>query len=243
MPQVDLTSGVVAYADTGGAGRPVLVLLGGLFVGGSMWRHVVAEWGGEFRCVVPQLPLGAHRTPMRSGADLSGRGIARLVGEFLERLDLRDVTLVGSDWGGAQLVVAEKVDGRVARLVLLPQEALDNYPPGLSGRSVCRAARTPGGLTLTLQQMRFRALRRSPLAFGRMSKRGVPDQVLDAWLDPALRRSEIRRDVARYLRSTVTGDYLRAAAALAIPEDQPAACAAAIRRFVRETPDARAPRP
>jgi len=41
---------------------------------------------------------------MRAGADLSGRGQARLVAELLDRLDLRDVTLVGCDWGGAQLI-------------------------------------------------------------------------------------------------------------------------------------------
>lgn len=39
---------------------------------------------------------------MRADADLSLRGIARLVAEFCDRLDLRDVTLVGNDTGGAQ---------------------------------------------------------------------------------------------------------------------------------------------
>jgi pimeloyl-ACP methyl ester carboxylesterase len=38
---------------------------------------------------------------MRRGADLSLPGIARLVGELLKRLDLRDVALVGNDTGGA----------------------------------------------------------------------------------------------------------------------------------------------
>jgi hypothetical protein len=39
---------------------------------------------------------------MRPEADLSLLGQVRLVAEFLECLDLRDVTLVGNDWGGAQ---------------------------------------------------------------------------------------------------------------------------------------------
>ena len=38
---------------------------------------------------------------MAAGADLSPRGVARLVAELLERLDLDDVTLVGNDTGGA----------------------------------------------------------------------------------------------------------------------------------------------
>jgi len=38
---------------------------------------------------------------MHVGADLSLPGIARLVAEFLDRLDLQDVTLVDNDTGGA----------------------------------------------------------------------------------------------------------------------------------------------
>ena len=42
----------------------------------------------DYRCVAPTLPLGAHRHPMRPDADLSLPGIARLVAEFMDRLDL-----------------------------------------------------------------------------------------------------------------------------------------------------------
>ena len=35
---------------------------------------------------------------------ISLSAMVRLVAEFLEKLDLRDVTLVGNDWGGAQLL-------------------------------------------------------------------------------------------------------------------------------------------
>ncbi len=37
---------------------------------------------------------------MRTDADLSMHGISRLVAEFMERLDLRAVTLVENDWAG-----------------------------------------------------------------------------------------------------------------------------------------------
>ena len=47
------------------------------------------------RCVAPTMPFGALRHPMRAGADLSLPGIARLVAEFLGRLDLHEVTLMG----------------------------------------------------------------------------------------------------------------------------------------------------
>ena len=46
---------------------------------------------------------------MRPDADLSPRGVARVVASFLEALDLRDVVLVGNDTGGAvcQLLLDE----------------------------------------------------------------------------------------------------------------------------------------
>ena len=49
-----------------------------------MWRHVVRELREDHRCVVPTLPLGAHRRPMRPDADLSPRGIAQLEVELLQ---------------------------------------------------------------------------------------------------------------------------------------------------------------
>jgi pimeloyl-ACP methyl ester carboxylesterase len=61
---------------------------------------VIQDLALEYRCVAPTLPLGAHRVPMSDDADLSPRGLARLTAEFVDRLDLRDVTLVGNDTGG-----------------------------------------------------------------------------------------------------------------------------------------------
>ncbi|QYJ15557.1 Haloalkane dehalogenase [Rubrobacter xylanophilus DSM 9941] len=213
LREVELSAGTVEYEDTGGDG-PVLVLLHGLAQNGSVWRNVVADLRGDHRCIVPTLPLGGHRRPMRPDADLSMRGLSRLVAEFLERLDLRDVTLVENDWGGAHLLVTERGGERVARLVLTSCEAFDNYPPGLPGRAVWLAAKVPGGLNAMVQPLRLRPLRRLPFAFGWMSKRPVPDEVMDGWLRPLLTRSEVRRDLRKYLRAVDKRDTLEAAGRL-----------------------------
>lgn len=206
MPEVRLSMGPVEYEDTGGDG-PVLVFLHGLAMNGSLWRHVVAELRSGYRCVVPTLPLGGHRCPMRPDADLSLPAMARLVAEFLEKLDLREVTLVGNDWGGAQLLISEGCAGRVGRLVLVACEAFDNYPPGLPGKAVELVARVPGGINAAFQPLRLRPLRRLPFTWGWMSKRPVSNEVMDAWFRPLLTQREIRRDLRKYA-SSVPGKHV-----------------------------------
>src|SRR5450631_2844815 len=106
MPDIELSAGTIHYEDSGGDG-PVLVLSHGLLMDASMWDPVLGELDGDYRVVRPVLPLGAHPYPMDRGADLTMVGIAGLLGEFLERLDLHDVTLVATDWGGPIVFLAD----------------------------------------------------------------------------------------------------------------------------------------
>ena len=203
MPEIRLSSGTIHYEDSLGGG-PVLVLTHGLLMDASMWDPVLAELEGEFRIVRPVLPLGAHPHPMNANADLSLAGIAGLLGEFLQQLDLRDVTLAVSDWGGPIVFLAdgprEQVQ-RVARLVLLPCEAFENVPPGLPGRVASLAGWMPGGVRLAIAQLGVRRLRELPTHFGWMTRRGVPEDMLEHWLAPGRASAGVRRDVARYARS------------------------------------------
>jgi pimeloyl-ACP methyl ester carboxylesterase len=204
MEEIDLSAGIISYEDSGGE-APVVVLCHGLLMTASLWDAVVADLGPGFRCVRPTLPLGAHRKPMRPEAELSLRGQVRLLAEFLERLELEEVTLVFNDWCGAQLLVAEGWDGRVGQLVLASCETYDNYPPGLPGRVAALAAALPGGLAAVLKPLRFKALRRLPMAFGLMSKRPLPDELVDEWLEPALSQAAIRADLRKYAGDTRQG--------------------------------------
>src|SRR5699024_5424859 len=107
MPHVDLTSGPIEYVDTGGTG-PVVVLTHGLPMSPTQWRKVLPQLD-EYRCVLPTLPLGGHRSPMAADADLSQFGMAQILGEFVERMDLHDITLVSNDWGGSQFLLTESL--------------------------------------------------------------------------------------------------------------------------------------
>jgi pimeloyl-ACP methyl ester carboxylesterase len=199
MPEIELTAGTIEYEDTGGDGE-VLVMLGGLVMDGSVWDPLVEELRGEYRCIVPTLPLGAHRKAMRPDADLSLQGFATIVRELLERLELEDVTLVQNDHAAA-IVLAGESPQRVARLVISSCEAFENYPPGLPGKNVRATAFVPGGIFLTMQAMRVRALRRLPIAFGWMAKHPLPAELLDRWLEPLQTQAAVRRDFRKYVTS------------------------------------------
>ena len=145
-----------------------------VLMNGSVWQEVVDGLRERYRCIVPELPFGAHGRPMSDGADLALPSIARMVAEFLVELDLREVTLVCNDWGGAQLVISPGRSDRVANLVLGSCEAFDNYPPGLPGRLLCLSAALPGGLFMAAQMLRAKWIRHLPPAFGNLSKKRFP---------------------------------------------------------------------
>lgn len=222
MKTIELSAGTIEYEDTGGDG-PTIVLLHGLLMDATLWDGPIADLSADHRCVAPTLPLGAHRHAMRTDADLSLPGIARLVAEFLDRLDLCDVTLVGTDTGGAlvQLLMADGA-ARVGRVVLASCDAFDNFPPGLTGKTLFLIGKLPPRMFgLFMQQMRIRPVRRLPVAFGWLTKRG--DTATARWMKPILQQPEIRRDAVQILRAAAADTSLLLAAAEHLPSfDRPA---------------------
>src|SRR5258708_2403918 len=99
MSQVELPHGALHYEESGD-GAPI-VFLHGYLMGARLWDPVVHLLEDQFRCLVPDLPFGAHPAPMRPDADLTTAGLRRLVADFLDALDVSDVTLVGNDSGAA----------------------------------------------------------------------------------------------------------------------------------------------
>jgi pimeloyl-ACP methyl ester carboxylesterase len=222
MQQIELSAGTIDYEDTGGDG-PAVVFLHGLLMDSSLWAGPIADLSTDHRCIAPTLPLGAHRHPMRPEVELSLPGVAGLVAEFLDRLGLDDVTLVGNDTGGAvvQLVMRDGA-ARVGRVVLVSCEAFDNLPPGLTGRALALTGRlSPGLFGLSMQQMRLRPVRRLPIAFGWLTRRG--DAVTARWTEPLLTQPGIRRDAVRLLRVAMADTEVLLDAAESFPSfDRPA---------------------
>jgi pimeloyl-ACP methyl ester carboxylesterase len=205
---VELPQGTVSYRDSG-EGEP-LVFMHGLLMNGTIWDSVVADLQATYRCIVPELPLGAHPVALRADADVSPLGVAQLVDDFLAALELEAVTLIGNDSGGAiaQLVAAHHPQ-RLGRLVLTPCDAYENFLPPLF-RYLQLAARVPMAPNVLLQGMRIPGVRRTPIAFGWLAKKRIDSKLLDAWLGPAMQSSSVRRDLTKLLRGISSRDTITA---------------------------------
>jgi pimeloyl-ACP methyl ester carboxylesterase len=204
---VELSSGAIRYDDVGEG--PTVVFVHGLLVNGLLWRKVVPLLSDRFRCITPDWPLGSHPTAMNADADLSLPALAGLIAEFMAALDLQQVTLVGSDTGGAlcQMVAAWHSD-RLGRLVLTPCDAFDDdLPAAFMYFKV--VARTPGATRLLAQSMRMALNRRLPFAYGWLGT--IPDDITAAYARPVREEPGVLRDAVKTIRS-ISKVHTRAAA-------------------------------
>lgn len=218
MPTVDVPQGRINYRVAGPAdsGRPPVVFVHGLLVNGELWTGVGEALAAQgIRSYAPDLPLGAHPIPLDAGADLSPRGVARLIIAFLEALELTDVTLVGNDTGGALCQFLIDTDpSRIGRLVLTNCDAFDKFPPPPFGLLV-KAGRSPGRLRVMMATMRPTRVRHSVLGFGPLVSGPLDAALTRRWITPVLTDPGVRRDAARFMRSVRPGDLLDVSTRLA----------------------------
>ena len=208
---VELPQGTIHYTEEG-QGEPI-VFVHGLLVDGRLWRNVAPPLLASHRCIAADWPLGSHRVALAPGADRSPRGIAHLIADFLDALELENVTIVANDTGGAisQILASERPQ-RLRALVLTNCDCLENFlPPVL--RPLQWLAHVPGAYRLIALLMRSRRARRSPLGFGMLTHRPIPDELTAAWVAPMADRA-IRADLLATLKAINKRDTISAAEGL-----------------------------
>ncbi|HSC20209.1 MAG TPA: alpha/beta hydrolase, partial [Solirubrobacterales bacterium] len=191
--EIQLSAGKVRYREAG-AGKPV-VFVHGFLVDGRLWDGVADALADRYRCLAPDWPLGAQQVAMNPDADLSPPGIARLIAEFVERLGLEDVTVVGNDSGGAisQILAANHPD-RVARLALTNCDTHENFPPGIF-KAMPALAKLPGGMQAMAAPFRIPALARR--AFAPFARTKIPDDLIASWMRPTAADSGVMHDTKK----------------------------------------------
>jgi pimeloyl-ACP methyl ester carboxylesterase len=101
----------------------------------------------------------------------------------------------------------------------LPQSAFDDFkkaPQDTGDQLQSTEAKVPGALAIMRRTLVWRWARELPISFGHMTKRGISDHVMRAWMKPLAERA-IRRDYCKYAGDTRRGkrDLLAATPALA----------------------------
>jgi pimeloyl-ACP methyl ester carboxylesterase len=191
--EAHLPQGTIRYREAG-EGKPI-VFVHGYLVDSRLWDGVVDRLSDRFRCIAPDWPIGAHQVPMNPEADLSPPGIARLIADFLTKLELEDVTIVGNDSGGAmsQVLVTSHPD-RIGRLVLTNCDTHENFPPGIF-KAMPPLAKLPGGMFLLSAPFRIEAVARR--AFAPFAKAKIPDDLIASWMNPATTDPGVMRDAGK----------------------------------------------
>lgn len=93
----DVAGAQVHYIDEGHG--PVLLCLHGNPTWSFLYRHIVHGLKDRFRCLALDYPgFGLSTAPRGYGYTVAEH--AQIVREFVQQLDLRDVTLMVQDWGG-----------------------------------------------------------------------------------------------------------------------------------------------
>lgn len=209
---VQAAAGPVRVRDTGGPGTPVL-LVHSLLVDADLYASLVPLLVARgHRCLVPELPFGAHGVSLAPDADLSPRGLAALLVQVLDALEVPRVHVVGVDTGGAltQLLMAHHRD-RVDRVVLTACDAYDQFPPTTPIALLLRPLLGRVPLAAAASALRLRPARRL-LALRALTHRGVDDTTLVQWTAP-LRDARIRRDVLKAFAAMHPRETLAAAEA------------------------------
>jgi pimeloyl-ACP methyl ester carboxylesterase len=202
MPQAKLQQATIEYRELGPAdsAHPPILFVHGILVDHKLWLKVAEELARNgFRCILPDWPLGSHTVPVDQGVELTPVSVAEMVNEFIDALDLRDVTLVGNDTGGGlcQLLIDAHPDS-VGRLVLTNCDAFDKFPP-FPFTVVFAMMRGPRSIRVLSKLMKVAALRRSPLGYG-LLLRPEDDALTASWVEPMSADRRIAQNLATLLR-------------------------------------------
>ncbi|MGE6761744.1 haloalkane dehalogenase [Corallococcus interemptor] len=145
----------ISYRETG-TGSPI-VFLHGNPTSSHVWRNVMPGLAGRGRCLAPDLigmgDSGKPDSPYRFADH------AKYLDAWFSALDLRDVVLVGYDWGGVLALDwarrhPDRVRGVAVFETFLRPMQWSDWPP--QGEQLFRALRTPGaGEKLVLEQNTF----------------------------------------------------------------------------------------
>ena len=187
--------GDLAYSDQGQG--PVALFVHGVFLNGSLWRHVIERVADMRRCIALDLLAHGHtRTPPEQ--DVSFRAQAEMLAAFCDAIDVERVDLVANDSGGgiAQIFAARHPE-RIRSLVLTNCDVHDNWPP--AAFEPTRQLVVGGGLAaLGRQLLDNPEAARQAFAVGYEHPETLAPDTLATYLEPLLATPQAIRNLERW---------------------------------------------
>jgi len=195
---VQTPSGRISYTEQGSG--PVALFVHGVLLNGHLWRHQLEDLSDIRRCIAVDL-LAHGDTEITPDQDVSVTANARMLGEFLDALNIDQVDLVGNDSGGgiAQIFAALNPQ-RVRSLTLTDCDVHDNWPPEAFKPFLAMAA--AGGLRGTLDALLSdKNVYRSAQALGPAYEHPerLSDSSIETYLRPLVRTEQRTIDLQRFL--------------------------------------------
>ncbi len=164
------------YIDEG-AGVPVLMLHGNP-TWSFLYRDIIRELRGEFRCIAPDYPGFGH-SDHPPGYGYTPREHAEWIAAFIDHLQLDRYILMVQDWGGPiGLSVAVEQEERVAGLVIMNTWA---WAPPANGRLFSMLVGGPLGRYAHRRHNFFAA---KIVPSGIYYRKRKPPEVFKAYTDP-----------------------------------------------------------
>ena len=164
--RVTLANGIeLDTVDVGPRDAPVLIFLHGFPESHRTWRHQIAHFSGEYRCIAPD-QRGYRGSSKPDGVDSYTPD--KLVGDIFllaDALGVKDFTIIGHDWGGAiawGVAMAGEQMGRVPRAVIANaphhavfQKLLYSSPVQREASQYMRGFRDPANDALVIEKGLF----------------------------------------------------------------------------------------
>jgi len=115
---LDVNGGRLHYIDEGNPDAPVMLCVHGNPTWSFYWRRIITQYKDDFRVVVPD-HIGCGRSDKPQGWSYRLAAHVDNLVRLIDTLDLRNITLVVHDWGGAiGMGAATKRPDRIQRIVV-----------------------------------------------------------------------------------------------------------------------------
>lgn len=190
---------------------PAVLAVHGLLVDSRLWDGVAAELAESARLVLPDLPLGAHKTPVPDRTRLDPGRIATALVEILDAHEIDTAVLVGNDTGaGLAQVAAAAHPERFVGLVLTSGDAFKHFPPAIL-KPLQPLSHIPGLTRLLVAGFAKPRFLSQPGALNFLCRHPVDRALVASWMAPALTNKEILDDMTAFFRR-VRPTYTMAAA-------------------------------